>query len=167
MSTLFLLFGVGLAGALLFEYFQLPGGVMTGAMIAVALFNSLVDRPAAEAPQWLQFAIYTGVGVLIGNMYRPGMLRAVADTWPALALSTLLILAAGCLCAWIVARSGVLSADSAYLATSPGGFNAIIGLSLNMNAADAPIVMIYHLVRIYAIVLLAPYIARGLAWLLR
>jgi len=80
-------------------------------------------------------------------------------------LSTGIILLAGCVCAWIVARSGVLSINSAYLATSPGGFNAIMGFALTNE--EAPIVMVYHLVRIYAVILLAPYVGRLLGWLMK
>ena len=165
MNSLPLLFGVGFAGALLFTLLKLPGGPMTGAMISVVACTALSGRPAAEMPDWLTFATYTCVGVIIGSRYRPGMLQAIGTGWPTLVLSTVLILLAGCVCAWFVARSGALSIDSAYLATSPGGFNAIMGFSLTNE--EAPIVMVYHLVRIYAVILLAPYVGRLLGWLMK
>ena len=77
-------------------------------------------------------------------------------------LSTGIILLAGLLCTYIVVRWGGLSLGGAYLATSPGGFNAIVALS-GGSGDEAPIVMIYHLVRIYSIVLLSPYIGGILA----
>jgi membrane AbrB-like protein len=165
MNSLPLLFGVGFAGASLFSLLKLPGGALTGAMISVVAFTVISGQPPAEKPDWLSFIVYTGVGVLIGSMSKPGMLQAVGAAWPTLALSTGLILLAGCVCAWIVARNGALSIDSAYLATSPGGFNAIMGLSLAND--EAPIIMIYHLVRIYAVILLAPYMGRLLGIFLK
>ncbi|MDR2696475.1 MAG: AbrB family transcriptional regulator [Deltaproteobacteria bacterium] len=165
MNSLPLLFGVGFAGAALFTLLKLPGGPLTGAMIAVVAFTVLSGQSPAEAPDWLTFVTYTCVGVIIGSMYKPGMLQAVGATWPTLVLSTALILLAGCACAWLVARSGALSIGSAYLATSPGGFNAIMGFSLTNE--EAPIVMVYHLVRIYAVILLAPYMGRMLGLFLK
>lgn len=165
-TTLPVLFAVGTVGGLLFDYLKLPGGAMTGAMIAVVLCNTFSRMPSVDVPHWLQLPVYVCVGVIVGNMYKPGMLLAVRDTWGVLLGSTLLILLAGCLCTWLVARSGVLSVSGAYLATSPGGLNAIMGLSSEMGQ-EAPIVLVYHLVRLYAIVLLAPYIARLLGMLLR
>ena len=40
MMTLIVLFAVGLAGGLVFDYFDLPGGPMTGAMLAVVIFKT-------------------------------------------------------------------------------------------------------------------------------
>ena len=94
-------------------------------------------------------------------MYNPGMLEAVRDTWPVMLLSTSMIMLAGIICTWVVARSGALSVGGAYLATSPGGFNAMVALS-GGTGQEAPIVMVYHLVRIYTIVLLAPLVGRVL-----
>ena len=165
MNTLPFLFIIGFVGALLFTLLKLPGGAMTGAMISVVAFTAISELPSAETPQWLTFIVYTSVGVIIGSMYKPGMIHAVVATWPALALSTGLILFSGCVCAWIVARSGALSIGSAYLATSPGGFNAIMGLSLTND--EAPVIMVYHLVRIYAVILLAPYMGRLLGFFLK
>ena len=165
MNSLPLLFGAGFAGALLFTLLKLPGGPLTGAMISVVAFTVLSGQSPAETPGWLTFVTYTCVGVMIGSMYKPGMLQAIGATWPTLVLSTVLILLAGCVCAWLVARSGALSIGSAYLATSPGGFNAIMGFSLTNE--EAPIVMIYHLVRIYAVILLAPYMGRLLGLFLK
>ena len=165
MNSLPLLFVIGFVGALLFTLLKLPGGAMTGAMIFVLVFTVISGQPSPDAPDWLTFIVYTCVGVIIGSMYKPGMLQAIGATWPALVMSTGLILLAGCICAWIAARSGALSIGSAYLATSPGGFNAIMGLSLTNE--EAPIVMVYHLVRIYAVILLAPYIGRMLGFFLK
>ena len=165
MHSLPFLFVVGFVGALLFTLLKLPGGAMTGAMLAVVAFTAISELPPVEIPDWLTFVIYTCVGVIIGSMYKPGMIRILGSSWPILVLSTVLIMAAGCACAWIVARSGALSIESAYLATCPGGFNAIMGLSLAND--EAPIIMAYHLFRIYMVILAAPYIGRLLGGALK
>ena len=99
MSTLIILLLCGAAGGFIFEWFGLPGGAMTGAIIAVILLKSFSSLPQAAFPRPFQFCIYAGLGVLVGNMYRPEMLLAVRDTWPVLVISTLLVLVAGMLIA--------------------------------------------------------------------
>ena len=165
MNSLPFLLIVGFVGALLFTLLKLPGGAMTGSMLSVLLYTSITELPPPQTPSWMSFAIYTCVGVLIGSMYKPGMFHAIGSAWPVLLLSTGLILLAGCACAWIVARSGALSINSAYLATSPGGFNAIMGFSLTNE--EAPIIMVYHLVRIYMVILLAPYLGQLIKFFLK
>ena len=112
MSTLIILLLCGAAGGFIFEWFGLPGGAMTGAIIAVILLKSFSSLPQAAFPRPFQFCIYAGLGVLVGNMYRPEMLLAVRDTWPVLVISTLLVLVAGC-------SSPFSSSNSGNLSTSP------------------------------------------------
>ena len=116
MSTLIILLLCGAAGGFIFEWFGLPGGAMTGAIIAVILLKSFSSLPQAAFPRPFQFCIYAGLGVLVGNMYRPEMLLAVRDTWPVLVISTLLVLVAGMLIAIFVVKFGNLDVTSAYLA---------------------------------------------------
>ena len=114
MSTLIILLLCGAAGGFIFEWFGLPGGAMTGAIIAVILLKSFSSLPQAAFPRPFQFCIYAGLGVLVGNMYRPEMLLAVRDTWPVLVISTLLVLVAGMLIAIFVVKFGNLDVTSAY-----------------------------------------------------
>ena len=98
MATTLMLFAVGLAGSFVFDRFDLPGGAMTGAMIAVVIFKSCGSITAPDMTHWVRFLVYGCVGVIVGNMYNPGMLDAVRDTWPMMLLSTCIILMAGLLC---------------------------------------------------------------------
>ena len=45
MSTLIILLLCGAAGGFIFEWFGLPGGAMTGAIIAVILLKSFSSLP--------------------------------------------------------------------------------------------------------------------------
>ena len=165
MSTLIILLACGAAGGLLFELFGLPGGAMTGAIVAVILLKTFSALPQAAFPRPFQFCVYAGLGVLVGNMYRPEMLLAVRDTWPTLVASTVMVLGAGMLIAVFVAKFGNLDPTSAYLATSPGGLNVVVGLAADMGP-NAPIVLAYQMVRLYTIILTVPLAARILHRLL-
>lgn len=165
MTTLLLLLLCGAAGGFVFEWFELPGGAMTGAIVAVIILKSLWALPQATFPRPFQFAVYVGLGVLVGNMYRPEMLLAVRDTWPVLLLSTVLVLIAGMLIAVLVYKFGHLDVTSAYLATSPGGLNVVVGLAADVGP-NAPMVLAYQMVRLYAIILTVPLAAKILHRLL-
>ena len=70
-------------------------------------------------------------------------------------ISTLLVLVAGMLIAIFVVKFGNLDVTSAYLATSPGGLNVVVGLAADMGP-NAPIVLAYQMVRLYTIILTVP-----------
>lgn len=166
MYSVAVLFAGGAVGGLLFLWLKLPGGAMVGSMIAVILCKTFATLPQTVIPSPLKTAAYIGVGVAIGSLYKPGMLAAVRDTWPVLFISTAILLGAGLISTYIVYKSGVLSPSGAYLATTPGGFNAIIGLAAEMGE-DAPVVVVYQLVRVYVIAITAPFIGKFLHAVLR
>ncbi len=159
MTTLFVLLLCGAAGGLLFQAFDLPGGAMTGAIVAVIIVKSLTTLPNVATPRPFQLAVYICLGVIVGNMYRPDMLMAVRNTWPVLIVSTVFVLTAGVATALFVAKFGQLDAPSAYLATSPGGLNVVVGLAADMGP-NAPVVLAYQMVRLYAIIFTVPIAAK-------
>lgn len=167
MQGLPILLLCGTAGGLFFLWLRLPGGAMVGAMLAVVLYNSFTGSAPVVIPKPLSAAVYICLGVTIGNMYQPGMLNLIRDTWPALLGSTIILLLAGLVSAWMVMRFGGLSIVGAYLATSPGGLNAVVGGLATQMGSEAPLVLIYHLVRIYTVLLLAPYGVKLIQFIVR
>ena len=61
MSTLIILLLCGAAGGFIFEWFGLPGGAMTGAIIAVILLKSFSSLPQAAFPLILSDNIFCSV----------------------------------------------------------------------------------------------------------
>src|ERR1700739_3553012 len=64
---------VGSAGGLLFLWAQLPGGLISGAMIAVA-GAGIAGRPLG-LPQWMAHIILMTLGLSLGAMVSPAMIR--------------------------------------------------------------------------------------------
>lgn len=157
MHPLVILLLCGAAGGLLFEWLRLPGGPLVGSMLAVIIWNTLTGSAPAPVPRPLALVVYICLGVILGTMYKPGMFALVRETWPALVGSTLILLLSGLLATWMVVRCKALSVAGAYLATSPGGLNAVVGGLATEMGTEAPLVLLYHLVRIYTVLLLAPY----------
>lgn len=167
MFALFTLLLCGAAGGFVFERLHLPGGPLVGSMIAVILWNSFTGANPVSVPRPLAFCVYVCLGVILGTMYKPGMLGLVRDTWPALVGSTVILLLAGLLATWMVVHFKALSVAGAYLATSPGGINAVVGGLVPQLGAEGPVVLLYHLVRLYAILLIAPYGVKLIQHMLR
>ena len=64
---------IGSAGGLLFLWAQLPGGLISGAMIAVA-GAGIAGRPLG-LPQWMAHIILMTLGVSLGAMVSPTMIK--------------------------------------------------------------------------------------------
>jgi len=154
----------GSIGGLLFHWFKIPGGPMVGSMLSVILYNLLLTggHPVA-LPSALKLGAYILMGVVVGSMFHPEMLSRLRESWHMLFISSVILLAAGVFSAYLTYKTGTLSATSAFLATSPGGLNALTGLAAQMGE-DAPIILLYQMTRMYTVVLTAPLIGR---WLLR
>lgn len=159
MSAVAILLFYGSIGGVLFEWLHLPGGPMTGAIIAAILYKSILTPPAVELPRIFQLSVYIFLGVIIGNMYKSEMLLAVKDSWPVLFISTGLTLLSGLIIALFVFKFGKLDTASAYLATPPGGLNAIMGLAADMGP-NTPIILAYQMVRLHTIILTVPYVLK-------
>src|SRR5437763_595070 len=64
---------IGSAGGLLFLWAQLPGGLISGAMIAVA-GAGIAGRPLG-LPQWMANIILMTLGLSLGAMVSPAMIK--------------------------------------------------------------------------------------------
>ncbi len=161
MSVSFpLLLVFGTAGGLLFQNFKIPGGAMVGAMLGSLLCNILLTSEfAVVLPSSFKTVSYILMGIVVGSMFRPDMMDLIRQCWHMLLLSSLILIGGGVISAYLTYRTGTLSATSAYLATSPGGLNALSGLAAQMGE-DAPIILLFQMVRMYAVILTAPVISR-------
>ena len=162
MGSLPALLACGSAGGLLFHWLKVPGGPMVGAMLAVIAHNLLISE-SVVLPSALKTGTYILMGIVVGSMFRPSMLGILRDSWYMLFISSAILFTAGFFSAYLAYKTGTLSATSAYLATSPGGLNALTGMAAQMGE-DAPIILLYQMTRQYAVILLAPLIGK---WLLR
>lgn len=159
--TLCIILCAAAAGGVLFHVCGIPGGMIVGAIAGVILVKCLGDLPPVAFPRPLQCVVYILLGAMVGNMFDASMFAAVRDTWPALLASTVLVLAAGMGAAVIAVLWGKLDPTSAYLATSPGGLNVIMGLAADMSPSG-PVILTYQMVRLYAIVFTVPLAAKVL-----
>jgi membrane AbrB-like protein len=131
---------VGSAGGLLFLWAELPGGLISGAMIAVA-GAGIAGRPLG-LPQPLAHIILMILGLSLGSMVSPAMIKNLS-AYPV----TIALLAAATFCATFGSSAYLQwihgwDRTSALLAGSPGALSQVIMLATERNADVAGIAVV-------------------------
>jgi membrane AbrB-like protein len=144
---------IALAGGLAFTYFELPAGLVSGSVLAVAA-AALLGRPV-KLPLVLARFCSVVIGILLGAVVTPETLRGVT-TWPA-SIALLML----CSVAMILATMSYLRLVhrwdplSALLASSPGALAQAIALATELGG-DLRAIAIVQTVRILLLVIGLP-----------
>ena len=137
----------------IFKFFHIPGGCMLGAVIG-SMAVKLLGLADIQMPSLFYNAAQLGIGICVGSMLSLDMLASMKDQIPVMILSTCILLAAGLGAASVVRHMTAIDVISSFLATSPGGLNAVIGLAdANENL---PKIMAFQMTRLYVVILLVP-----------
>lgn len=157
-DTLFAVLSV-VVGLVVARSARIPAGALLGPLlVAVALSVSGLLGPVA-VPGLLESAGYALIGVQVGLRFTRASLRSIAALLPAATLLIAVVIAA---CAAMgVLLSAVTGIDrlSAYLATTPGGLYAVLAMAAD-SGADVTYVLAVQVIRVFAMLLAAPLLAR-------
>jgi membrane AbrB-like protein len=131
---------LGAAGSALFWWLELPGGLISGAMIAVAAAG--VSGRTVGLPQGLAHVILMTLGLSLGAMVSPALIQNLS-AYPL----TIALLAAATFCATFgsslyLQRIHGWDRTSALLAGSPGALSQVIMLATEKNADVAGIAVV-------------------------
>jgi membrane AbrB-like protein len=140
-------------GAMLFVLAGFPAGLVSGSMLAVAV-AALAGRPM-KVPLLLARACFVLVGMLLGAVVTPDMLRGIAD-WPG-SIALLVVCALAMFFATACYLRFVHGWDplSALLGASPGSMAQVLALSAEFKA-DLRGIAIVHVMRVLLIVIGLP-----------
>lgn len=144
---------VGGLGGGLFYLASLPGGLISGAMIAVAIYG-MCGRPVG-LPQPLAHVILMMLGLSLGSIVSPAMVKNLS-AYPV----TIALLAAATFCATFgsslyLQRIHGWDRTSALLAGSPGALSQIIMLATERNA-DVPGIAVVQIIRVIILTAAVP-----------
>lgn len=144
---------VGALGAALFYLAELPGGLISGAMIAVAVFG-VSGRPVG-LPQPMAHVILMTLGLSLGSMVSPEMVKNLS-AYPV----TIALLAVATFCSTFgsslyLQRFHGWDRTSALLAGSPGALSQIIMLATERNA-DVPGIAVVQIFRVMILTAAVP-----------
>lgn len=137
---------------------RIPAGAMLGPLLAGAALNS-AGIVHITLPQWVMVVAYALLGWHIGLRFTPGVIRHALRAIPALLLATFLLIGLCGLSAWMLTALAHVDALTAYLATSPGGLDSVAIIAVG-SGSDIPFVMALQTMRLFAVVLTGPLIAR-------
>ncbi len=151
----------GAAGLGLARLTRIPVGALLGPMVVAAAADLGGLTGGATVPALVQDAAYLVIGLQVGSSFTRDSLRTVGRALP-LALATILGIGLACagLGALLSVAAGVRPLD-AYLATTPGGLYAVLATATG-SGADATFVLAVQVLRLFAMLLTAPLIARWL-----
>lgn len=144
---------VGTIGGALFYWAELPGGLISGAMIAVAVYG--ISGRSVGLPQPMAHVILMTLGLSLGSMVSPEMVKNLA-AYPV----TIALLALATFCATFgssiyLQRVHGWDRTSALLAGSPGALSQIIMLATERNA-DVPGIAVVQIFRVIILTAMVP-----------
>lgn len=160
-AALALTLAVAGSGMAVGRLLKLPAGALLSAMVIGAALN-LGGIASVSPPRLLLLPAYLAIGWRIGLGFTRETLEVSARALPRLALAAAMLLAfGGAMAALLVAFAGI-DPLTAYLATSPGGLDAVAVIA-STSAADVPFVMALQVVRFAMVMLAGPALATYLA----
>jgi hypothetical protein len=151
--------GCGVVGTAVATLLRVPVASLLGPMLVAAALDVGGLSGGAGVPFPLVEIAFLLVGLQVGLNFTRASLRTVGAALP-LALAVLLALSLACagLGVALAAVTGASPLDG-YLATTPGGMNAVL-VTATSTGADTTFVLAVQVLRLFAMLLSAPLVAR-------
>lgn len=145
-------------GAVAARRLKFPGGaVLLPMMLGTALhIGGLVE---ITLPPWLLGAAYTALGWYVGLGFTRAVFLHAFRAIPQLVLSTVMLIGLCGVSAWLLTLLLHTDPLTAYLATSPGGLDAVAIIAITSHA-DVSFVMAIQTMRLFVVMLTGPQIAK-------
>jgi uncharacterized protein len=156
-----LLTGCGVVGFVLARALRIPAYALVGPMVLSALVHAL-GITHSRPPVWLVAAAQVVVGAMVGSRFDGAAPSMVGKAMILAVFATAVLLVMAAAFGEAVEATLGIPFSAALLAFAPGGLAemSLIALSLDIDAAY---VSSHHIVRIFMIVLAAPFLFRLLS----
>ena len=146
---------IGTAGGALFLFVGLPGGLISGAMVAVGI-AATAGRPLAVPPVLTQ-AMLVLLGISLGSLVSLQLLQHVSAYPLSIALLALATFCSTFGSSFYLQRVHGWDQTSAYLAGSPGALSQLIILAAE-KGADVPAIAVVQTVRVIILTAALPLV---------
>lgn len=146
---------IGGAGGALFLVAQLPGGLISGAMIAVAT-AAIAGRPLALPPIVTQFVLVL-LGISLGSLASRELLQHLSAYPLTIGLLALATICSTFGSSFYLQRIHGWDRTSAFLAGSPGALSQIIILAAE-RGADVPAIAVVQTLRVIILTAALPFL---------
>ena len=151
---------VAAAGAWVGIRLRLPAGALIGPLV-LGLILRETELARLAWPVGVPQAAYAIIGVYVGLLFDSDSLKRAGRVLPAILISTLSLMAACAALGWLLATLAGTDPLTAYLATTPGGIDSVAITAID-SGADASLVLALQMLRLFAVLLTAPLLARYL-----
>ncbi|SOE00640.1 AbrB family transcriptional regulator [Blastococcus haudaquaticus] len=153
--------GCAVGGLLVGRLLRLPVAALLAPMIAAAVVDLTGVAGDLAVPDLAQSAAFLVIGLQVGVSFTRDSVRTIGRALPlALVLILALIVTSAGLGAVLSAATGASLLDG-YLATTPGGLYAVLATATDLGA-DVTFVLAVQVLRLFAVLLSAPLVARWL-----
>ena len=148
-----------MVGTFVASLLRVPVASLLGPMVVAAALDLGGLSGGASVPFPLVDVAFLLVGLQVGLNFTRASLRTVGGALP-LAVVVLVVLSLACagMGVALAAATGVSPLDG-YLATTPGGMNAVLATA-TATGADTTFVLAVQVLRLFAMLLSAPLVAR-------
>ena len=143
-----------LAGRLL----RLPSAAILGPLLVAALLTLVPIFDGAAVPPVVEALGYLVIGVQVGLKFTAASLRAIGRMLPTALLTIVVTLVACAGLGWVLTVTTDASPLDAYLATTPGGIYAVLGIAAATDG-DVAFVAAAQMLRLLIVLASAPLIA--------
>lgn len=143
---------------------KIPAGTLIFSLLAVAGVKLLMKFEVGTIPTSINFITQSLIGVIIGSQFNRNVLEEISKMWGYMLFSVLMLVVAGAIATIILIKWNILNLPTAYLSTSPGALSAIIFLAVDQGIS-APTVAVFHLTRVFFILLTGPIVLKIIEYL--
>lgn len=149
---------VAAVGVLIARRFKVPaGGMLVPMVLGAALKSAGILDMALPGP--VPAVAYALLGCHIGLQFDRAAIRHALRVLPQMVLGTGLLMGLCGLSAFLLMTLAGIDPLTAYLATSPGGLDSITVIAVG-SGADLSFVLALQTLRLFAVVLAGPFLAR-------
>jgi membrane AbrB-like protein len=146
------------AGLALARLARIPAGSLIGPMLPAAVLAATGVSGSATVPDLVLEAAYVAIGLQVGLSFTRDSLRAVRRLLPVAIGLILGLTAATAVAGILLLRLTGASVLDGYLATTPGGLYAVVATAAS-TGADTTLVLTVQVLRLVAMLVLAPVVA--------
>jgi membrane AbrB-like protein len=144
-------------GLLLGRLLRLPSAAILGPLLVAALLTLVPYFQDAMVPPVVEALGYLVIGVQVGLKFTASSLRAIGRMLPTALLTIVVTLFACAGLGWVLTVTTEASPLDAYLATTPGGIYAVLGVAAATDG-DVAFVAATQMLRLLIVLASAPVI---------
>jgi len=164
-KNLFILLPIALIAGYVGLKLKIPAGGIIFSLIAVRGIKLMMKLETGYIPDFLNLIPQAVLGLLLGCQFSSRVLEEISRLWGYVVISLVVLFLTGIVLAVIYAKMKILNPPTAYLSTSPGALTGMVFMSLDLKEVNAPVVAIFHLIRMSCLVLTGPIILKVIDYL--